>query len=295
MTQPSQTVRFVPHVDPPPLAASRIRAGRDAAMPSERGFAGEAASGGSVAGHKAKPDQVMRRPAAAYADQRLTWPDRGRHILAAYDDDTITVYQAYRPDIGRHAVEHQRFGGPFSFGRMSWVKPNFLWMMYRSGWGTKPDQTVTLAVTLPRPAFDAVLAAAVHSAYVADVYGDAAAWRAAVAGSDVRLQWDPDHGPTGEPVERRAVQLGLRGETLRRYATEWPTRIEDVSPFVAAQRAALVAGGPAAVVLPVERVYPVFDVDVANRLGIDPVPADVAGAIKPPMSSAVERRTASVR
>src|SRR5262245_58806343 len=25
---------------------------------------------------------------------------------------------------------------------MSWIKLNFLWMMFRSGWGTKPDQEV---------------------------------------------------------------------------------------------------------------------------------------------------------
>ena len=46
--------------------------------------------------------------------------------LVAYDDETIVVYQAYRPDIAAYAVEHEQFGGPWSFGRMSWIKPNFL-------------------------------------------------------------------------------------------------------------------------------------------------------------------------
>ena len=58
-------------------------------------------------------------------------------------------------------------------------------------------------------------------------------WRRAVAGSDVRLQWDPDHGPSGNPVERRAIQLGLRGDVLARYAKEWLLEIEDISEFVA--------------------------------------------------------------
>jgi hypothetical protein len=72
-----------------------------------------------------------------YSEQVKVWPNEGRHILAQYDDATVIVYQAYRPSIGRHAVEHGAFGGDFSHARMSWIKPNFLWMMYRSGWGAK--------------------------------------------------------------------------------------------------------------------------------------------------------------
>ena len=69
--------------------------------------------------------------------QVARWPKSGRHILAQYDDETIVVYQAYRPSIGSFAAEHGYFGGEFSYSRMSWIKPNFLWMMFRSGWGTK--------------------------------------------------------------------------------------------------------------------------------------------------------------
>jgi uncharacterized protein DUF4291 len=69
-----------------------------------------------------------------YLEQLPTWPPSGRHILAQFDDDSIYVYQAYRPAIANYAVTNQRFGGEFSYNRMSWIKPNFLWMMYRSGW-----------------------------------------------------------------------------------------------------------------------------------------------------------------
>ena len=85
---------------------------------------------------------------------------------------------------------------------MSWIKPNFLWMMYRSGWGTREGQEVTLAVPLRRAAFDALLSQAVHSSYDPAVYASEVAWRAAVAASDVRLQWDPDHAPSGAPLVR---------------------------------------------------------------------------------------------
>ena len=52
----------------------------------------------------------------------------------------------------------------------------------------------------------------------------------------MRLQWDPDHGPRGNALERRAIQLGLRGAATRAFADEWVRHIEDVTPLVRAQR-----------------------------------------------------------
>ena len=144
----------------------------------------------------------------SHAAQAQRWPKTGRHILAQFDDASVIVYQAYRPEIGRFAAEHGYFGGAFSLNRMSWIKPNFLWMMYRCGWGTKEGQEVVLAVRLKRAAFDEILAAAVHSSFVPETYGSREEWQSAVAASDVRLQWDLDHDPSGRPLERRAVQLG---------------------------------------------------------------------------------------
>src|SRR5215471_18514732 len=100
-----------------------------------------------------------------FRTQNARWPAAGRHVLAQYDGDSVVVYQAYRPAIGRFAAEHGYFGGPFSLDRMSWIKPNFLWMMYRCGWGTKEGQEVVLAVWLRRAAFDAILKEAVHSTF----------------------------------------------------------------------------------------------------------------------------------
>lgn len=94
----------------------------------------------------------------AYSEQVAIWPRAGRHILAQFDDDTLVVYQAYCPAIGEYTATHGTFGGGFSYYRMSWVKPNFLWMMYRSGWGTKENQEVTLALRLRRAFFDSLLA-----------------------------------------------------------------------------------------------------------------------------------------
>lgn len=204
-------------------------------------------------------------PTESYVQQLLRWPTEGRHILAQFDDESVVVYQAYRPTIGRFAAKHGYFGGEFRFGRMSWIKPNFLWMMFRSGWGTKPDQEVTLAIRLKRAAFDTILSEAVHSTFVPDVYGDEDEWKRAVAHSNVRLQWDPDHDPTGAPLERRAIQLGLRDDTLARFAREWIVAIDDLSDFVAAQR----QNSSETLIPPSESVYPVSDPATRKRLGID--------------------------
>jgi hypothetical protein len=195
--------------------------------------------------------------------QRQRWPRQGRHVLAQFDDETIVVYQAYRPSIGRFAADHGHFGGDFSLSRMSWIKPNYLWMMYRSGWGTKEGQEVVLAVWLRRTAFDAILAQAVPSTQDTARFPARADWQRAVASSDVRLQWDPDHGPAGNPLERRAVQLGLRRSVLASYARPWIVRIEDVSPLVAAGREQLRRGEP--LLTPREDVYPV---DAAGRAAL---------------------------
>lgn len=212
----------------------------------------------------------MRLATEAWTVQARLWPAEGRQVLAQFDDEAVVVYQAYRAAIGHFAARNGFFGGEFGYGRMSWIKPGFLWMAHRSGWGTKPDQEVTLAVRVRRAAFDAILAAAVASTFrgSAGTFATEAEWKAAVATSDVRLQWDPDHHPSGAPLARRSIQLGLRGEALRRYGREWLAGIEDVSDLVREQRVHVLAHAWDRLVTPRERVYPVRDAATAARLGL---------------------------
>jgi hypothetical protein len=197
-----------------------------------------------------------------YVEQLPCWPSSGRHILAQFDEDSIIVFQAYRPELGHFAAANGRFGGGFSFSRMTWIKPNFLWMMFRSGWGTKPDQEVTLAIRIRRSGFDQILGEAVPSSFSRVAFRTKEEWRKALAASSVRLQWDPDHDPRGVPVERRAIQLGIRGVILKRFTEEWILSIDDISQFVADQR----SRPPEALMLPRERVYPVAD-EIGARIG----------------------------
>ncbi|MEB3280224.1 MAG: DUF4291 domain-containing protein [Lyngbya sp.] len=210
----------------------------------------------------------MKLLTESYLKQVQRWPQTGYHILAQFDETSVIVYQAYRREIGDFAAKHGYFGGEFRLNRMSWIKPNFLWMMYRSGWGTKAEQEVTLAVRIQRTAFDNILKNAVHSSFIPDIYSTEKNWKQAVQNSEVRLQWDPDHNPVGDKLERRAIQLGLRGEFLKKYAQEWIVEIEDISNFVREQYQVICGGDWRDLKTPTETVYPVASVEVSQKLGL---------------------------
>jgi Domain of unknown function (DUF4291) len=147
------------------------------------------------------------------------WPTSGQHILAQYDEkrDAIVVYQAYNRDIAAYAVEHNRFSGApgFSLSRMTWIKSNFLWMMYRSGWGRKKNQEHTLAIFLKRTAFETILEDAIPTSFNPELFTSRAEFTKVVQQSKTNskrcvLQWDPDHNPDGTKTKRRAAQWGIK-------------------------------------------------------------------------------------
>ena len=211
-----------------------------------------------------------------YSEQVKVWPKDGRHILAQFDAETVIVYQAYSPAIGRYAAEHGTLGGEFSYSRMSWVKPNFLWMMFRSGWGTKENQEVTLGLRVRRAFFDTLLAEAVPSSWDRERYATQEEWSRAVGRSHVRLQWDPDHHPSGAKLDRRAIQLGLRGAVLDAFGRQELLEVIDLTTFVAEQRERLQSGGVSAILTPRERVYRPADLIVVERLGLAEEPSPPA-------------------
>ena len=123
-----------------------------------------------------------------------------------------------------------------------------------------------LAIRILRQAFDLILTQAVHSSYKPDLYDSRDVWQQRVANSDVRLQWDPDHAPNGDKMERRAIQLGLRGDVLRNYARDWIVEISDLSDFVRDQRANSSNSKYDQLIMPRERVYPVSCDETIQKL-----------------------------
>src|SRR4051812_45465176 len=92
-----------------------------------------------------------------YEAQRARWPASGRHILAQSDERSVVVYQAFKTSTAEAAARENRFAEGFSLDRMSWIKPNFLWMMFRAGWATKDGQERVLAIRITRAGFEEVL------------------------------------------------------------------------------------------------------------------------------------------
>ncbi|GAA2799911.1 DUF4291 domain-containing protein [Streptomyces showdoensis] len=191
-------------------------------------------------------------------DDRPQQPPK-HQIRALHTDTTVTVYQAYRPALGLPAARDGRFPAAWKRERMTWIKPSFLWMMYRCGWGLKADQETVLAVEITREGFEWALRHACLSHYVRGIHPDQATWQRELKRSPARVQWDPERSLRLGPLPYRSLQLGLAGEASRRYADEWTVGIRDVTPL-AHEIHALVRDGDlerAGRLLPEERPYPV--------------------------------------
>ncbi len=188
-----------------------------------------------------------------YAEYQGTVPQTGQIILAHQTEDEILVYQAYNNRIADFAIAHQYLGGShFKYGRMSWIKPNFLWMMFRCGWAAKENQERILGLWLKKTDFNTILDQAVYSSYKEDIYDTHENWKAELEQKEVRLQWDPDHDLFGNKVERRAIQLGLKGDILASFGKEMVTKIIDMTDIVKEQKARIDSGVVAEILVPKE-------------------------------------------
>jgi hypothetical protein len=178
-------------------------------------------------------------------------------VRADYDRDTIVVYQAYRAEIAEPAVRAQRFVEPFSLNRMTWIKPSFLWMMGRSGWGGKPGQEHVLAVRITRGGWEAALSQAVLTGYQRGVHADREDWERQMKSATVRVQWDPERTLAGAVLDARAIQVGLSRHVVADYVNTWTTEIRDITPTVRKMAGLLKEGRKdrAAQHLPRERPY----------------------------------------
>jgi len=197
---------------------------------------------------------VTSLPLERWQAQEVRLPTSGEAVIACADETSLVVYQAYRPAIAEWALEHGRLGGPhFSMTRMTWVKPSFLWMMYRCGWATKPDQERVLALRVARSWFAEILAASVLASFHESTYASEAAWKQALTSSDVRVQWDPDRLPDGGALARRAIQVGLRRKALDSYL-DAIEEVYDMGDLVAAGRVQVSAGSLDQLDVPVQDV-----------------------------------------
>lgn len=211
----------------------------------------------------------MQLETIRYIDQEATTPQTGRTITAQQDADHIIVYQAYNKQIADYAVAHQQLGGPdFSYERMSWIKPGFLWMMYRCGWGSKEGQENVLALRIRKTDFEYLLSNTAYSTFKRKIYTDKAAWQKALEQKEGRLQWDPDHDPYGREIERRAIQVGLKGSLLQQFGKEMIHSIENISGFVQEQKQILDKEGLEHLYVPATTLFLPQQPELRQWLGI---------------------------
>lgn len=148
-----------------------------------------------------------------------------RQIRANFNRDTIVVYQAYNEAIADAALAAGKFVEPFSTNRATWIKPSYLWLMERSGWATKSNQTRILAVRITRAGWEEALAHAVetHPETGTDH------WEQQIEQAPVLIQWDPERSLRGDKLTHRSIQVGLRRQIVERFVNNWTVDIKDLT------------------------------------------------------------------
>jgi Domain of unknown function (DUF4291) len=153
-------------------------------------------------------------------------------IRARFDETTVRIYQAFPAEIARPALAAGRLVAPFKLSRMTWIKPSFNWMMYRSGYAKKPDQEFVLGIDISREGFEWALERAVLSTFHPETHLSPGNWKNLLHESPVRIQWDPERDWRLQIIDDvRTIQIGLAGEAVRRYVDDWIINIEDLTPL----------------------------------------------------------------
>lgn len=203
-----------------------------------------------------------------YQSQIEKLPLAGQHIIGQQNEKEIVVYQAYKPSIANFAVKNQFLGGAeYSYNRMSWIKPNFLWMMFRCGWGEKENQERVLAIWIDQEVFRNILSSAVFSSFDPQHYASHEIWKTELGTKEGRLQWDPDHDPFGNKITRRAIQLGLKGNLLEEFGKKKINLIEDITDFVKEQSQYVKNNQLDKLIVPVERIWEPGDI-LKKQVGV---------------------------
>jgi hypothetical protein len=160
-----------------------------------------------------------------------------RQIIARFDNKGIFVYQAFKNSIADEALSKGTFGKGFNLNRRTWIKPSFGWMLYRSNYATKHRQERILRVKISHEGFQTIISKGVPTAFELGLFKTQDEWHRALRNSDVCYQWDPDRDIRLRRLDRRAIQIGMRGIVVREYVDTWIIGIEDVTELAHAIKA----------------------------------------------------------
>ena len=192
-----------------------------------------------------------------------------QEIRATYDRSTITVYQAYGKKIALPAIKNKRFQAPFSFNRMTWIKPSYLWLMARSNWGTKANQEYILGIKIKRHCWEKALNLGILTHPDRNIYANGYEWEQAFKAAKVHIQWDPERTLRGAKLNIQSIQVGISRHLIEEYNEEWIADLIDFTPLTKKIRELRKRGKytEAKKLLLVERVYEI-DKELGTRIGI---------------------------
>ena len=117
------------------------------------------------------------------------------------------------------------------------------------------NQENILAIDMKRNAFDFLVQNAIMSTYKEDMGISYAEWKEQIKKSDIRCQWDPERDVFGNPLKYRSIQLGLRGEAVKKFVNEWIVNISDVTDYVKELSKKKNSGEDISLLLPKEKIY----------------------------------------
>ena len=141
-------------------------------------------------------------------------------------------------------------------------------MMYRSGWASKENQERVLAIWINKFDFENILQQAVFTSFNPAFYLTHDDWKEELNQKEVRLQWDPDHNPSGGNLARRVIQIGMRGTVLETFGKHQIKLIEDITEFVKEQKLNVDKNTLDKLLVPKETVYALTDESLRNRIGV---------------------------
>ena len=190
---------------------------------------------------------------------------------AEWDAEGVYVYQAFKDEIADWALENQRFGGPhFNPKRMTWIKPSFAWVLYRSGYAQKHDQNRILKIKIPHDCLSQILSQCKCA------HGE--------GGGIGRVQWDPERDLFAaeakiprKMVRQRAIQIGMK-DSLSEFYVQSIISIEEVTDLAHVVQNAHMSKTnddikTISVQLPIERPYiPTCSKEILENLGMYPGP-----------------------
>lgn len=180
---------------------------------------------------------------------------KGERQAQQKQEELVVVYQAYKSSIATAAVAAQKLDASpdFRHGRMTWIKPSWAWMLYRSGYARKDSgQEHILALTMRKKDLiwlleKGVLSNSCGAHHHSPTNGANSNRVKGQSGSceieqpeklekrkkceNVRIQWDPerDYRLQKKVPPQRSIQIGIPGTLTQRWIEGMIISIEDVT------------------------------------------------------------------